>query len=490
MESIEEGLEELRKCFRSGRTREASWRRSQLRRLLAFLEEKEHHICVALQQDLGKHYVEAYRDEVGFLIKSVHCALDGLQGWMTRKKVRLPLAAFPSTAELVPEPLGVVLVIAPWNLPIGLSLEPLVGAIAAGNAVVLKPSELSPSCAALLADAIPNYLDSHAIKVITGDSVVGERLLQHKWDKILFTGSARVGRLVMAAAAKHLTPVTLELGGKCPAVIDSISISSSWERNIAIKRILKGKFGVSAGQACIAIDYILVGKEFAPALVEVLRDGITKMYGKNPKELKTISRIINRQHFLRLKALLKDPRVKNTIVHGGSLHEDSLFIEPTILLDPPLDAAIMSDEIFGPLLPIITLKDIGDSIEFINERPKPLTVYAFTKNENFKRQLLTETSSGSLAFNDTLVHYLVDDLPFGGVGESGFGRYHGKFSFDTFSHEKTVLRRSFLTELWFGSPPWSGFRLQLLRQGYRFDYVGAVLTILGLKRARPIPMLD
>ncbi|XP_052186959.1 aldehyde dehydrogenase family 3 member F1-like isoform X2 [Diospyros lotus] len=399
---------------------------------------------------------------------------------MSWKKVTLPVVAFPSSAELVPEPLGLVLIISSWNFPFGLSLEPLIGAIAAGNGVVIKPSDLSPACSSVLANTIHTYLDSEAVKVIQGGPSVGDRLLQLKWDKILFTGSARVAKIVMAAAAKHLTPVILELGGKCPAVVDSIS--GSWDREVAVKRVVAGKFGTCAGQACIGIDYILGEKAFIPTLVEQIKVMIKKLFGENPKESNSISRIINKHHFLRLKALLDEPMVKASIVYGGSLDEDELFIEPTILVDPPLDATIMSEEIFGPLLPIITLEKIEDSIEFIKSRPKPLTIYAFTKNEELSRRLTYETSSGTLTFNDAIVQYAADTVPFGGTGESGFGRYHGKFSFDAFTHEKGVVRRSFLTDFWFRTPPWNDYKLQLLKSAYRFDYLNLLLITLGLKK--------
>ncbi|MCD7466921.1 hypothetical protein HAX54_004013, partial [Datura stramonium] len=260
----EKELEVLRETFKSGKTREESWRRSQLKNLLRFLEEKEDDIFNALKQDMGKHHVEAYRDEIGTLVKSVNYALEGLKQWMSNKKAKLPIVAFPSSAELVPEPLGLVLIISSWNFPFSLSLEPVIGAIAAGNVIVLKPSDQAPASSSVLAKTIPNYLDSKAIKVIEGDYSVGDKLLQQKWDKIFFTGSTKVAQIVMAAAAKHLTPVTLELGGKCPAIIDSLS--SSWDKNIAMKRILAGKFGSCAGQACIGIDYILVEKTLANEL--------------------------------------------------------------------------------------------------------------------------------------------------------------------------------------------------------------------------------
>ncbi|KAJ4844009.1 hypothetical protein Tsubulata_010785 [Turnera subulata] len=479
---LEGALEDMRQYFRSGKTRDASWRQSQLKGLLLFLKEKEAEIFQALKEDLGKHHVEAFRDEIGTVKKSINYALKGLKEWMSSKKAKLPIIALLSSAEVVPEPLGLVLVISSWNFPFGLSLEPLIGAIAAGNTMVLKPSELAPSCSSLLANSLPTYLDTRAIRVIQGGGAVGEQLLQQKWDKILFTGSARVGQLVMAAAVKHLTPVVLELGGKCPAVVDSLS--SSWDREVAVNRILVSKFGACAGQACVAVDYILVEKRYASTLVELMKVKIKEMFGEDPQASNSIARIVNQQHFLRLKNLLSDPAVQNSIVYGSFMDEKNLFVEPIILVDPPLQGAIMTEEIFGPLLPIITLEKIEDSINFIYSRPKPLAIYAFTKDQRFANRMLSETSSGSLVFNDAVIQYAADSLPFGGIGESGIGNYHGKYSFDTFSHYKAVARRSYLTDFWFRFPPWNNHKLLLFDTVYNFDYIGMLLVILGLKRSR------
>uniref|UniRef100_A0A3Q7EU47 Aldehyde dehydrogenase domain-containing protein n=1 Tax=Solanum lycopersicum TaxID=4081 RepID=A0A3Q7EU47_SOLLC len=296
---------------------------------------------------------------------------------------------------------------------------------------------------------------------------------------IQLQGSPKMAQIIMGAAAKHLTPVTLELGAKCRAIIDSLS--SSWDKKIAMKRILSGKFGNCAGQVCIGIDYILVDKTFVNELVKLIKPWIPKMLGENPKESHSISRIVKKNQFLRLKNLLDEPMVKKSIIYGGSSDEDNC--EPTVLLDPPLQSTIMTDEIFGPLLPIITLDKIEDSIEFINAMPKPLTIYSFIKNEEFERKITKGTSSGSLVSNDTIIQYAADTLPFGGVGQSGFGRYHGKFSFDTFSHEKAIARRSFLTDIWFRYSPWSDHTLQLFRSAFIFDYLSVVLITLGLKWA-------
>ncbi|KAJ8449487.1 hypothetical protein Cgig2_002284 [Carnegiea gigantea] len=478
---MEGDLEQLRDYFRSGKTKDASWRRTQLKGLQKFIVEREDDILHALKLDLGKHPVESYRDEVGTLTKDISVALDNLSNWMSGKKIKLPLGAFPTDAKLVPEPLGLVLIISTWNFPFGLSLEPLIGAIAAGNTAVLQPSQLAPASSALLADAIPAYLDNRAVKIVQGGVDVTQSLLQFKWDKIFFTGGSRVGRIIMAAAVEHLTPITLELGGKCPAIIDSLP--ESFRRQVMLKRIISAKFGTCSGQACIAVDYILVEKRYATTLVELLKGTIKEMFGENAKE--NVARIINKHHFDRLKGLLNEPCVKDSIIYGGSMDEDKLFIEPTILVDPPLDASIMKEEIFGPLLPVITLDNIADSIAFVNSRPKALTIYCFTMNDKFVQRLASETSSGALMFNDTIVQYAADTIPFGGVGESGFGRYHGKFSFDTFSHEKPVIKRPYFPDFWFRYPPWSNKKLELFRAAYAFNYLRILLVALGLKRPRP-----
>ncbi|XP_052191262.1 aldehyde dehydrogenase family 3 member F1 [Diospyros lotus] len=473
---LRRSLAELRETFRSGATKGVDWRKAQLRAVLKLIDEREDEIVGALGQDLGKHAVEIYRDEIGVVKKAANQALNCVDKWMAPKKGLLPLLFWPARGEVLPEPLGLVLIFVPWNFPLSLALDPLIGAIAAGNTVVVKPSEQAPACSAFLANTIPLYLDRKAIKVIEGDASISEQLLQQRWDKIFFTGSPRVGRIVMSAAAKHLTPVTLELGGKCPLILDSLPDPSDIE--VAVKRIAGGKWGPCSGQACIAVDYVLVEDKFASILIEMLKNAIKRFYGDNLKTLKNLSRIVNKHHFDRLRNLIEDPSVAATIVYGGSLDEQNLMIEPTILLNPPLDAEIMTEEIFGPLLPIITLSDIQESIGFINALPKPLAIYAFTKNETFKRQILTETSSGSVTFNDAIIQFICDVLPFGGVGQSGFGRYHGKYSFDTFSHQKAVLHRSYMLELEPRYPPWNEFKMRFIRLAYDFNYLGLLLLIL------------
>ncbi|KAM0838487.1 hypothetical protein ACQ4PT_060936 [Festuca glaucescens] len=466
----------LRDVYRNGRTRELAWRRSQLKGLVSLLTEKGEDIFDALRDDLGKHRTEAFRDEVGVLVKSVKNTLQNLEKWAAPEKAPTPLVSFPATALVVPEPLGVVLIFSCWNLPLGLALEPLSGALAAGNAVVLKPSELAPSTAAFLAANIPRYLDSEAVKVVVGAPEVGEKLMEHRWDKVLFTGGARVGCIIMTKAAKHLTPVALELGSKCPCIVDWLD--SKRDSQVAVNRIIGAKWSTCAGQACIAIDYILVEEQFAPILIELLKSTIKRFFTK-PEDM---ARILNEKHFNRLSGLLKDHNVSCSVVHGGGMDPKTLSIEPTILLNPPLDSDIMTEEIFGPLLPIITVKKIEDSIEFLNSKPKPLAIYAFTRNEALKQRIIKETSSGSVTFNDAIVQYGLESLPFGGVGQSGFGQYHGKYSFEMFSHKKAVLKRSFLIEFMFRYPPWDDNKLGILRHVFGYDYVSLFLALLGLRR--------
>ncbi|KAL0389340.1 UNVERIFIED_CONTAM: Origin of replication complex subunit [Sesamum calycinum] len=399
---IGESVREVRQTFSSGKTREASWRREQLKRLLSLLLEREDDICRALGQDLGKHHVESYRDEVGRTLDKI-CQL------------RTPRFEEMDGRQK------------------GLCLEPLIGAIAAGNAVVIKPSELSPVSSSVLADLVHAYLDTTAIKIVQGGVSVGEQLLQQKWDKIFFT--AKVGRVVMTAAAKNLTPVALELGG-------NVLQLSTFSKVLGIRSKIRDVRWPGLHRHRLYPS----GKEVLKHFGRTVEDCNIGHVRENPKE--NIARIINKSHFSRLRNLLDEPMVRNTIVHGGWLDEDNLFVEPTLLLDPPVNSGIMSEEVFGPLLPIITLERIEDSIEFINSMPRPLAIYAFTNSEGLKKKLSSRTSSGSIVFNDAIIQYVADSLPFGGVGESGFGRYHGKFSFEAFSHEKAIARRSFLVDFW------------------------------------------
>ncbi|KAF3550879.1 hypothetical protein DY000_02009393, partial [Brassica cretica] len=436
-ETVDQSLREMRETFASGRTRSVKWRKAQLGAIIEMVKDNEEKMSDVLFQDLGKHSTEAFRDELGFVMRSATTALNCLDKWVVPKKSNLPLLFYPATGKVISEPYGTVLVLSSWNFPI-------------------------------------------SIKVIEGGPDVATILLQHQWDKIFFTGSPKIGKIIMAAAAEHLTPVTLELGGKCPTIIDHHSVSKDMKS--VVKRISGGKWGSCSGQACISVDYVLVEQSFASTLIDMLKPVIRSFFGENPKESGCLARIVTKKHFQRLSRLLNDPRVKASIVYGGSMDEEKLYVEPTILLDPPLDSEIMNEEIFGPILPIITLRDIQESIGFIKSKPKPLAIYAFTKDENLKTRILSETSSGSVTFNDLMIQYMCDALPFGGVGQSGIGRYHGKYSFECFSHEKAIMEGSLAMDLEARYPPWNNFKLNFIRLAFREAYFKLVLLMLGLTK--------
>ncbi|KAK7385166.1 hypothetical protein VNO78_30878 [Psophocarpus tetragonolobus] len=467
-------VKELRGAFGSGKTRSYQWRVSQLNALMKLVVDREQEIVDALRNDLAKPPLETVAYEIAMLKNSCKVALKELKHWMIPEKVKTSIATFPSSAEIVSEPLGVVLVISAWNYPFLLSLDPVIGAIAAGNAVVLKPSEISPATSSLLAKLLGDYLDISCIRVVEGGVDETSALLQQKWDKIFYTGNGRVARVVMAAAAKHLTPVLLELGGKSPVVVDS-----NINLKVATRRLIAGKWGCNNGQACISPDYVITTKDCAPKLVDALKTELEKFYGKNPLESKDLSRIVNSNHFNRLTKLLDDDKVSGKIVYGGEKDESLLKISPTVLLDVPRDSLIMSEEIFGPLLPILTVDKVEESFDVINSGPKPLAAYIFTSNKKLKEQFVTNISAGGVVVNDTSLHLAVHSLPFGGVGESGVGAYHGKFSFDAFSHKKAVLYRSFFGDAAIRYPPYTNTKMRLLKALIGGGILGIIRALFG-----------
>ncbi|CAJ1937753.1 unnamed protein product [Sphenostylis stenocarpa] len=467
-------VRELRKSFDSGRTKSYDWRVSQLEAIIKMLEEREKDIIEALYKDLAKPQFEAFISEVSQAKSSCSEALKELKHWMKPEKVSTSITTFPSSAEIVPEPLGVVLVISTWNFPFLLSMDPVIGAISAGNTVVLKPSEIAPATSSLLATLTEQYLDNSAIRVVEGAVPETTALLEQKWDKILYTGSARVGRIVLAAAAKHLTPVILELGGKCPAVVES-----DVNLQVTARRIIAGKWACNSGQACISIDYIITRKEFAPKLISALKEELEQFFGKDPLESKDMSRIVSLNQFARLVKLLDEDKVSDKIVLGGQRDEKKLRISPTIILDVPEDALVMQDEIFGPILPIITVDNIEDCYSIIKSRPKPLAAYLFTNNEQLKKDYVDKISSGGMLINDAVIHVATNGLPFGGVEESGMGCYHGKFSFDSFSHRKSVLYRSFDADSSIRYPPYTPQKGKLLKALISGNIVQTILALLG-----------
>ncbi|MFF8097685.1 aldehyde dehydrogenase family protein [Streptomyces sp. NPDC016675] len=422
----------LRATFRTGRTKPVAWRTAQLRRLRALLTEQGPELEAALHADLGKSAAEAQRTEIGFTVREIDHTLDHLTDWLRPEPAPVPAhLGADATAWTQYDPLGVVLVIAPWNYPVQLLLAPVAGALAAGNAVVAKPSELAPATSAVLARLLPEYLDAEAVAVVEGGVPETTALLAERFDHIFYTGNGTVGRIVMRAAAEHLTPVTLELGGKSPAFVDRDA-----DLDVVAARLAGGKF-LNAGQTCVAPDYVLTDPETAAALEPALVRAVEALYGADPAGSAEYARIVNERHFDRLAGLLDSGRV----VVGGDSERARKYIAPTVLADVAPDAPVMREEIFGPILPIVTVSGVDEAIAFVNDRDKPLALYVFSASDGTRERFAAETSSGGLGHGLPLAHLTVSDLPFGGVGESGMGSYHGRWSIETFSHRKAVLKK-------------------------------------------------
>lgn len=448
-------VKRLRAGFDSGRTRPVDWRKEQLGRIRALLAEREGELSAALAADLGKAPIEGYLTEIAFTRLEVDHALAHLDRWVRPAKVSVPLTQRPASARVISEPLGVVLIVGPWNYPLQLVLAPLVAALAAGNAAVLKPSELAPASSAVLARTVREYLDPECVAVVEGGVSETTALLGEHWDHIFYTGNGTVGRVVMEAAAKNLTPVTLELGGKSPAIVDRHA-----NIRVAARRIAWGKF-VNCGQTCVAPDYVLVDREVEAPFLDALAASVRDFYGSDPKSSRDYARIVNDRHFARLTALLDGG---GTRVIGGETDASARYISPTVLTDVDPGAPIMREEIFGPLLPVLPVDDVDEAVAFVNQRDKPLALYVFSNDESVVDRVLASTSSGGVTVNGTLLHLAVPELPFGGVGPSGMGAYHGRAGFDTFSHRKSVLDRSTRPDLPVTYPPYSRWKQRLLRK--------------------------
>ncbi|TXS44293.1 aldehyde dehydrogenase family protein [Streptomyces sp. t39] len=428
-QDIPETVQRLRATFDSGLTRPAAWRRRQLHALRRMLRDHTSAIEEALYDDLRKGRTESHLTEIGGVLAEIEHTLRHLDRWMRPRRVSVPMNIKPATARIHSEPLGVCLIIAPWNYPLTLTLNPLVGALAAGNAAVVKPSELAPATSALLADLLPRHLE--AVAVVEGAVEETTELLAQRFDHIFYTGNGAVGRIVAAAAAKNLTPVTLELGGKSPVFIDETA-----DMAVTARRLAWGKF-TNAGQTCVAPDYALVTHAARDSLLAELPGAIQHMFGPDPRTSADYGRIVNDRHFRRLTGLVAE----GDLLTGGVCDAGDRYIAPTVLTDVPSGAPVMREEIFGPVLPILTVRGVDEAVDFINARDKPLSLYAFTRDTTARQALLERTSSGGLVFNAPMIHLGVPNLPFGGVGESGMGAYHGKTSFDTFSHHKPVLSK-------------------------------------------------
>lgn len=441
---VNELLNKQKDYFYQGHTRDVDWRIAQLKKLKAAIIKYEPAIVKALYEDLRKPEFEAYATEVGFVLDSIGHTIKNLHSWAKPLKVKTPIHQPFSKSYVLYEPYGVTLVISPFNYPFQLSIEPLVGAIAAGNTVILKPSEYTTATEALLETLIREVFEPEYVTVITGGKEVVTELIHAPFDYIFFTGSVPVGKVVMKAAAENLVPVTLELGGKSPTVVHSDA-----NLKIAAKRIVWGKF-MNAGQICVAPDYIYVQESVKEAFIKEVCEQVLAFYGAMPKDSEDYCRIVNERQFDRLVTLIHHDKV----VLGGQYDREDLYIAPTIMKDITWDDAVMSDEIFGPLMPILTYNHLDEVIKAVNARPKPLAFYVFTESNEVSKLMHEKISFGGGCINDTVSHVASSYMPFGGVGHSGLGAYHGEHSFGTFSHAKSILKKSTQFDMKLIYPPY------------------------------------
>lgn len=407
------------------------YRRETLKKLLHNIQESEDLIVKALYDDFKKPEFEAVLTETNYVISELKDTIKNINSWAKPKRVFPSILNFPSTDYIYKEPYGNVLVIAPWNYPFQLALCPLISAVAAGNRVVLKPSELTPHTSAIIAKIIQKTFHVNHVEVFEGGVEVSNKLLARRWDYIFFTGSVSVGKIIAKAAAEHLTPVTLELGGKNPCIIDETA-----NLKLAAKRIVWGKF-INAGQTCIAPDFVLIQKNMKINFISFMMEEIIKAYGKKIDKSPDFARIINTKNWLRLDSMIEGEKV----IFGGETNAENLYISPTLIEEPELDSPVMKEEIFGPILPILTYETDADIENVISRYEKPLAFYVFSENHSFAKKLIQTYSFGGGCINDTVVHFSNKRLPFGGVGHSGIGAYHGQLSFDIFSHQKAVVKK-------------------------------------------------
>ncbi|KKI93463.1 aldehyde dehydrogenase [Bacillus sp. SA1-12] len=432
VQTVKAQVQAQKQFFQSGKTRSKEFRISMLETLAEQVRTHEEEICESLKQDLNKSKTEAYLTEIGFLLEEIRFTLKHLDKWMKPEKAKTAKTHIGSRAYKIAEPYGVTLIIAPWNYPFQLQLAPLIGAIAAGNTAILKPSELTPHTSNLLAKLIKEEFDPSYIAVMEGGVETTTNLLEQPFDYIFFTGSVQVGKIVMQAAAKQLIPLTLELGGKSPCIVDETA-----DIKLAAKRIAFGKW-TNAGQTCIAPDYLYVHKRIRHQFIDELKSVVLDFYGKNPVENEDYVSIVNDRHYNRLISYMTD----GEILFGGQLSNEKRKIAPTLLVPNALTVPVMTEEIFGPILPILEYETIQEVIEFVTSRPKPLALYVFTTDEGVEKMVTESISFGGGCVNDTLMHIATPYLPFGGVGESGMGTYHGESSFTAFSHFKSVLKQT------------------------------------------------
>lgn len=453
MYNIKEIIEKQRLFFEEGRTKDIDFRIEKLKMLRRVIIENEQEIMEALRKDLNKADFESYETEVGLVLEEIKYTIRHLPNWAGRKRVKTPLTHFLSRSYMYSEPYGITLIMSPWNYPFQLTIAPLIGAIAAGNCSIIKPSEYSYHTSAVIDKLISENFDECYIAVVKGGREVNKTLLEEKFDYIFFTGSVPVGKIVMEAASKHLTPVTLELGGKSPCIVDETA-----NIDLAAKRIVWGKF-LNAGQTCVAPDYLMVQSSVKDKLIHKMKEYITEFYGESPCNNVDYPKIINDKHFNRLLGLLRN----ENIIFGGECNDKTNQISPTILDNVTWDNAIMQEEIFGPILPVLEFESLGEVISVVNKHPKPLALYLFTNDNEREKNVIKNISFGGGCINDTIVHLATSYMPFGGVGDSGMGGYHGKASFDTFSHKKSILKKSNWLDVPLRYPPYKE-HLKLLKR--------------------------
>lgn len=454
--SIVSKIEKLRKFYNTGATLDVSYRKKQLQKLKKAIRNNENAIIEALHKDLKKPAFESYAGEIGILYTEIRHVIRRLGSWARTRKVGTPVIHFYSTSAVHYDPYGVALIIGPWNYPFQLVIAPLVAAIAAGNCVAIKPSELAPATSRLLAAMIRDTFDEGFVTVIEGGVEETGIMLKEKFDYIFYTGGTAVGKIIMRAAAEQLTPVTLELGGKSPVIVDEDAHLPT-----AARRLCWGKF-FNAGQTCLAPDYLLVHKKIKSAFIDEITKTIREFYGDDPRTSGDYARIINEKHFDRITALLAGARV----IHGGQSARKERYIAPTLVDNVAMKDPIMREEIFGPLLPIISFNSLDDAIGLVNGLPRPLALYYFSKDARKQRKVLRETSSGGGCINDTVSHVGSQELPFGGIGDSGMGRYHGRSGFETFSHQRGILTRTTAFDMMLRYPPY-GKKDRLLKLLFR-----------------------
>ncbi|WOD43868.1 aldehyde dehydrogenase [Hwangdonia lutea] len=435
---IQNILQQQRIFFKTQQSKDVAFRKIALKRLQQEIIKREDAICDALYADFKKPKFETLAAETQFVLAELKHMLKNIERWASPERVSSSWMNWPSSDYIYKEPFGTVLIIAPWNYPFQLAIAPLIGAVAAGNTVVVKPSEITPNTAALISEIIKAVFKPDHVTVVEGGVEVSQQLLAEKWDYIFFTGSTHVGKIVYESAANHLTPVTLELGGKNPCIVDETA-----SIDLAAKRIVWGKF-LNAGQTCIATDYILVHHSVRDKLVEALQQNITNCYGENMEESPDFSRTVSQKHYTGLKEMLKGEE----IIFGGKSNDEDNYLSPTLVNEPQLDSKLMAGEIFGPILPIIAYKTEDDIHNYISNYEKPLATYVFSTNKKFQKKIINTYSFGGGAINDTVIQITNKRLPFGGVGQSGIGAYHGKKSFDIFSHHKAIIKKA----NWFDAP--------------------------------------